>query len=208
MGKIKISGLILDYGGVISQSQNPENVDNILRTLKQDYNGFREVYQRQRAQYDRGEISGEQYWLNILQHYGLNPGGFDLASLVQEDVKSWTHLNEPMIQFITEGRSRIHKLAMISNMTHDTLAFMRAHYTWLELFDELCFSCEVGINKPDKEIYNTCLQELKLSRNECLFVDDSVKNVQGALEFGMHAIHYKNFSEFVLELDEKFCITW
>lgn len=207
MGTIRIRALILDYGGVISQPQNPKNMDNILRSLKQDYNSFREVYQRQRVQYDSGQISGEQYWINILQHYGLNPNGFDIARLIQEDVKSWTQLNESMIQFITEGRSKIHKLAMISNMTRDTLVFMRRHYGWLELFDELIFSCEVGINKPDREIYETCLRKLKVNRNECLFVDDSVKNVKGAMELGMPAIQFKTFSEFVLELDEKFYIT-
>lgn len=207
MSKIRIRALILDYGGVISQPQNPDNVNNILRSLKQDHNGFREVYRRQRAQYDSGQISGEQYWINILQHYGLNPNGFEIARLIQEDVKSWTQINESMIQFITEGRSKIHKLAMISNMTRDTLAFMRKHYSWLELFDELCFSCEVGKNKPDREIFETCLRKLKVYRNECLFVDDSAENVKGAMELGLPAIQFKTFSEFVLELDEKFCLT-
>ena len=207
MGKIRIRALILDYGGVISQPQNPENVNNILRSLKQDDNGFQEVYRRQRAQYDSGLFSGEQYWGNILQHYGLNPNGFDVARLIQEDVKSWTQINELMIQFITDSRSKIHKLAIISNMTRDTLVFMRSHYSWLELFDELCFSCELGKNKPDREIYETCLRKLKVCPGECLFVDDSMRNVKGAMELGMHAILFTNFSEFMLELDEKFCIT-
>ena len=206
MGMIKIRALILDYGGVISQPQNPKNVNNILRSLKQNHNGFGEVYRRQRAQYDSAQISGEQYWINILQHYGLNPNDFKVARLIQEDVKSWTQINESMIQFITECRSKITKLAIISNMTSDTLAFMRRHYDWLELFDELCFSCEIGINKPDREIYETCLRKLKISRNECLFVDDSLKNVKGAVELGLHAIQFKSFSEFVLEMDEKFYI--
>jgi putative hydrolase of the HAD superfamily len=207
MGKVRIRALILDYGGVISQPQNPENVNNILRSLKQDYYGFQEVYRRQRAQYDSGQISGELYWINILQYYGLDPNGYEIASLIQEDVKSWTQINESMIQFITESRSKISKLAIISNMTSDTLAYLRRHYNGLELFDELCFSCELGIIKPDREIYETCLRKLKLCPNECLFVDDSAKNVKGAMEIGMPAIQFKIFSEFVLELDEKFCLS-
>jgi putative hydrolase of the HAD superfamily len=207
MGKIRIRALILDYGGVISQPQNPENVTNILHSLEQDHNGFSEVYFRQRGQYDLGQLSGEQYWTDILQHYGLNPDGFDIARLIQEDVKSWTQLHESMIQFITESRSQIHRLAMLSNMTRDTLAFMRKHYSWLELFDELYFSCELGIKKPDREFYETCLRKLELSPNECLFVDDSVKNVKGAVEAGMPAIQFRTFSEFMLELDEKYSLS-
>ena len=206
MGKIRIRALILDYGGVISQPQNPENVNNILRSLGQVHDGFSEVYFRQRGQYDLGQISGEQYWSNILQHYGLNPQDFDIARLIQEDVKSWTQLNEAMIQFITESRSKIHRLAMLSNMTRDTLAFMRKHYSWLELFDALCFSCELGIKKPGREIYETCLKKLEISPNECLFVDDSERNVKGAMEAGMPAIYFTTFSEFMLELDEKYSL--
>jgi hypothetical protein len=35
MGKTKIRALILDYGGVISKPQNPDNVNNILKILSQ-----------------------------------------------------------------------------------------------------------------------------------------------------------------------------
>jgi HAD superfamily hydrolase (TIGR01509 family) len=93
---------------------------------------------------------------------------------------------------------------MISNMTRDTLSFLETRFTWLELFDGLCFSCDLGISKPDKRIYETCLRELDISPEECLFVDDSAKNVKGALESGLHAIQYKTFAEFVQELEVKF----
>jgi len=207
MDKIKIRAIILDYGGVISQPQNPENVNNILQSLKQEYIDFKEVYKSQRAQYDSGHISGEEYWINILRHYGLEPNGFEIARLIQEDVKSWTQINESMIQFITESRGKIHKLAMISNMTSDSLAFMKKHYHWLELFDELILSCEIGKNKPDRQIYEACLSRLNVCPNECLFVDDSIENVRGAMELGMYAIQFKTFSEFQLELSGKYCIT-
>ena len=207
MGKTSIRALILDYGGVISQPQNPENVSHILQILKQAGSGFPEVYRRQRSQYDRAQISGEQYWLNIAQHYGLEPHGFDLARLVQEDVQSWTQLNAAMLQLITEARRKIHRLAMLSNMTRDTLAFMSSHYGWLELFDVLCFSCELGVAKPDREIYETCLRMLQVSAQACLFVDDSVRNVSAAREAGMSAILFTSFAGFKQELEEQYAFT-
>ncbi len=207
MDKTKIRAIILDYGGVISQPQSAENVNNILQSLKQDHDDFEEVYKSQRAQYDSGQVSGEEYWINILQHYGLEPNSFEIAWLIQEDVRSWTHINEPMIQFITESRGKIHKLAMISNMTSDSLAFIKKHCHWLELFDELILSCEIGINKPDRQIYEACLRRLNVCPNECLFVDDSLENVKGAMESGMHAIQFETFSEFKLDLSGKYCIT-
>ena len=58
MEKIKIRALILDYGGVISKPQNPENVHTMLQILKQDdADDFRKVYESKRANYDNGQLS-------------------------------------------------------------------------------------------------------------------------------------------------------
>ena len=207
MGKIKIRTLILDYGGVISQPQNPENVNTILQCLGQDYDDFMQVYYDLRVGYDNGQLSGQEYWVRVLRHYGLNPNGFDLSRFIREDVNSWTHLNHAMLQFITERKNRIPKLAMISNMVEDTLVFMREHYDWLDLFDELVFSCELGVNKPEREIYEICLRKLLIPPSECLFVDDSAINVNGAIEVGMHGMQFKTYTQFMLDLDEKYCMT-
>ncbi len=207
MDRIKVRAIILDYGGVISQPQNSQIINDILRSLGQEYDGFKEVYRSQRGRYDSGQISGEEYWINILRHYGLEPSGFEIAHLIREDVRSWMQINEAMIQFITECRGKMHRLAMISNMTTDSLAFIKEHFQWLELFDELILSCEIGINKPDRQIYEACLRRLNMCPNECLFVDDSIENVKGAMELGMHAIQFRDFSEFLLELSGKFYIT-
>ncbi len=204
MKKTRIRALILDYGGVISKPQNPDNVNNILQILKLDDNDFKNVYQDKRENYDNGQLSGEEYWLNILQHYGLEPNGSEVTDLIQEDIKSWTQINDSMIQFIEESRAKLHKLAIISNMTRDTLAFMNRHFQWLELFDELIFSCEIGINKPDTRIYEACLSRLEISAQECLFVDDSEENVLGAMKSGMNVVHFKFFAQFWQESDKKF----
>lgn len=92
-------------------------------------------------------------------------------------------------------------------MVDDTLVFMREHYDWLDLFDELVFSCELGVNKPEKEIYEICLRKLKIPPGECLFVDNSAKNVKGAVNSGMHAIQFTTFSRFLDELEEKYLIS-
>jgi len=204
MGQTRIRALILDYGGVISESQNPDNVNNILQILRQDDNDFGNVYKSKRENYDNGQLSGEEYWLSILQHYGLEQSDSKVINLIQEDVKSWTQINDSMIQFIKEIRGKLHKLAIISNMTSDTLAFMKKHFQWLELFDELIFSCELGKNKPDTRIYEACLNRLELPPQECLFVDDSVENVHGAMKSGMKVIHFKSFLQFWQELDKNF----
>lgn len=207
MSKIPIKALILDYGGVISYPQNLENVNNLCQRLQQSASDFQTIYRSLRAPYDSGHHSAQHYWRNVLQASQLDPNGFAIDELIHEDVQSWTRLNEAMVQFIAESKGKFHKLAIISNMTRETLALMRREFAWLALFDELCFSCELGANKPGRAIYETCLNNLNLLPNECLFVDDSLENVEGALKVGIHAIHFKTFAEFLQELEERFSIT-
>lgn len=204
MSKTKIKALILDYGGVISQPQSSKNVNNIFKVLHVDHDEFREIYLREREHYDGGRTSGEEYWTSILKHFDFNPDDLDINFLIQEDVKSWTKLNQSMIDFIHDSHPKIQKLAVISNMMYDTLAFIRTHFSWLELFDVLIFSCDLGINKPDKRIYQACLQKLPVSADECLFVDDSVENVNAAIQTGMNAIQFTTYPKFLADLNEGF----
>ena len=201
MDKIQVRALILDYGGVISRPQNRTNINNILKILSRPYHDFEAVYFQERAAYDRGQITGEMYWQNVLKRLGHHANHADIPSLIQEDVKSWTHLNHSMIQFITEIKPKIPKLAIISNMTFDSLAVIKANFDWPDLFDVLVYSCELGINKPEQSIYEHCLHLLNLPPDACLFVDDSLENIQGALKLGLRTIHFRSFPEFLSEFE-------
>lgn len=204
MEKTRIRALVLDYGGVISKPQNPDNVNNILQMLSQEDNDFRSIYRSKRANYDNGQLSGEEYWHSIIQHYGLEQNDSQVTKLIQEDIKSWTLINDSMIQFIKESREKLHTLAIISNMTIDCLIYMKKHFQWLELFDELIFSCEFGKNKPDAKIYEAFLSRIEIPPQECLFADDLIENVDGAMKSGMNVIHFKSYLKFRQELKHNY----
>jgi len=201
MNKPQVRALILDYGGVLSRPQDTSSVERMAETLKQDGDGFRQVYRARRAPYDSGLLSGEQYWRGVLEHYGIRADGFDISHLIRHDIQSWTQINEQMVRFVMDVRGKIHKLAILSNMTQDTLAFMRRSFHWLELFDERIFSCEVGYSKPGRQIYEHCLDRLGVPPGDCLFVDDSAENVTGALKVGIPAIQFRSTAQFLAELD-------
>ncbi|MBN1581433.1 MAG: HAD family phosphatase [Anaerolineae bacterium] len=202
MSKTGINALIFDYGGVISKPQNPENIKRMLELVNQDYDDFMRVYTGLRPQFDSGQLSSDAYWTIVLEHLGIEATPAAISRLNHEDMASWTQINESMIRFLQQHRASIPKLAIISNMTWDTLLFMREHFQWLDLFDHLIFSCQLGIVKPDRAIYEACLDALAIPADECLFVDDSVANVRGAQAAGMAAIHFQTFDQFVLELGE------
>jgi len=94
MRKIKIGALILDYGGVISKPQAVEHVEKMRSVVKQDYEDFETIYRSHRAGYDSGHRTAAEYWAGVLKHFDIEPAEAKIAALIQEDIKSWTQLND------------------------------------------------------------------------------------------------------------------
>jgi len=181
-------------------------VEKMRSVVKQDYEDFETIYRSHRAGYDSGHKTATEYWTGVLKHFAIEPAETTIDALIQEDVKSWTRIHDSMIQFVEEIRTRTCKLAIISNMTEETLVCMRATFDWLNFFDELIFSCEIGTNKPDRKIYEVCLDKLRLSPGNCLFVDDSTENIDGASAVGMHTIQFISTDDFFSAFNRGFQI--
>ena len=64
-----------------------------------------------------------------------------------------------------------------------------------ELFDGVVISSEIGLAKPGQEIFHYTLQKFGLKGDECLFLDDNIKNVWAARESGLQAAWYKEPGE-------------
>ena len=201
---IKIRSVILDFGGVISQPQKKNFVEKAHKILKQNPSNLMKVCGNYRENFDNGRDTGEEYWSNILRHYGYPLNKSDIEALIVEDINSWIEINHEMLEFIVYVRKRIYNLSLISNMPFDTLDYVKTHFQWLDYFDVLTFSCEVGVNKPDSVIYDYCLGKIGVPSHECLFVDDSIANVDGAKRAGLNAVHFKSYSQFAEELEGKY----
>lgn len=143
-----------------------------------------------RADYDAGLVSGAAFWRAVGIHFGRRFGPNEIDMLISEDIAAWTHLNEEMVARLAAWRAHFGRLAMLSNMNVDILAFMRKHFAWLDLFDRLVFSCEEKLLKPDGRIYRCCLERLDLPPAACFFVDDTPANVSGARAQGLAAARF------------------
>jgi putative hydrolase of the HAD superfamily len=72
------------------------------------------------------------------------------------------------------------------------------------MFDEVIISGEVGMRKPDAEIYHHTLELLKVKPNESVFVDDLAHNIKGAAELGMIAVLHVDYDSTKMELEAIF----
>jgi len=67
-------------------------------------------------------------------------------------------------------------------------------------FDAIYISCELGLEKPDPDIYRSVEKDLGAKPGGYILMDDKIKNVEGARAAGWQAIHYRDGADPVDEL--------
>ena len=75
---------------------------------------------------------------------------------------------------------------------------------WDEMFDVVVISGEVGMRKPEPEIFEHTLALLGLPAAACVFVDDLAPNVAAAVEVGMVGVQHTSYEATRLELEALF----
>jgi putative hydrolase of the HAD superfamily len=90
--------------------------------------------------------------------------------------------------------------AILSNIGADVLASVERTFDWIHHFDVLVWSYQLGIVKPDPEIYRHTLRELGTNPEETLFIDDRRPNVEAARALGIQALEYSSVEQLREEL--------
>jgi len=99
-------------------------------------------------------------------------------------------------------RAKAHgiRTALLSNSWGNTYP----RDTWDGMFDDIVISGEVGLRKPEPEIFLLAAGRLNLRPAECVFVDDLQVNVDGARAVGMTGILHTSYDETRRELESLF----
>ncbi|MCZ4373679.1 HAD family phosphatase [Vibrio diazotrophicus] len=85
-------------------------------------------------------------------------------------------------------------LALTDNV-HEIVSHLKNTYTFWDLFDGAIVSADVGLLKPQPEIYQTLLSQYELKASQTVFIDDMPYNVKGAESVGIAAIQFENVSQ-------------
>jgi len=93
---------------------------------------------------------------------------------------------------------------LATNQERNRAAYMRTDMGFLDIFDHLFISCEMGAQKPQPAYYEYIEKALGLKKEEILFFDDALKNVKAAYQFGWHAEVYTTFEAFQRSLEKYF----
>jgi 2-haloacid dehalogenase len=90
----------------------------------------------------------------------------------------------------------------ITNWNDEKFALARGRFAFLNLFRDIVVSATERVIKPDPEIYAILCRRNGLQAADCVFIDDSEKNVHGARQAGMAGIHFVGAGDLRRRLSE------
>jgi len=197
-----IRAVILDYGEVLCQRPKVEALHSMASELGMDPAGFIALYGTSRDPYDQGVISAEEYWADFARRIGVEVDGRRIERLRVLDTEMWSVTSPEMTEWVGRLKEAGVRTALLSNMQHDMGAYARKNFDWLGAFDHQFLSCEVGLIKPDRAIFEHCIERMGVRAQETLFVDDREVNVRAATSVGIRAIQFRSVGQLREELQE------
>lgn len=184
-----IRGLIFDFGGVINnmrwdvstrlEEEHELEAGTIARTLYRNEHW-------EAVQEGRGD---EEVWRAAAHRALEEVAGRSMPPLHDRWLASWTPIKENIA--LVEALRPPYRVAVLSNAGRNLEGRIQDGMGIHHLFDEIVCSAVVGIAKPDHRIYHLAAERLGLPAEECVFIDDSRRNVAAAQEVGMAAIHFR-----------------
>ena len=201
MNNSHITTIIFDYGGVLLEwdprnlyrrffPNQPEAMEKFLTEINfMDWNAqqdkgrpFAEAVESLSAefpQYTHLIRAYDEYWEESLS--GVIPGS---------------------IEILRQLKAMKYPLYGLSNWSGETFRRAQHKYEFFELFDDMVISGDVKMIKLDPAIFELALQRFGKNAGECLYIDDSLPNIQQAQRMEFKTIHFESPEQLKKALQE------
>ena len=108
--------------------------------------------------------------------------------------------NTEMIEYARSLRGRA-RTAILSNSADGAREEEERRFGLSQIFDPICYSHELGVNKPDPQAYLLTLERLGASPDEVFFIDDHTEALVGAASLGIRGILHRNNAETIAAIE-------
>ena len=195
-----IKNIIFDMGGVLID-YNPEKTLYSLFDKETADILLREIFRNDIwSQKDRGVIFPDEI---MAQKKGVIPEAvFEKTCEMVNNFYPYMPPFEKMYDFIKQLKDKGYGIYLLSNASSD-FHERREGIPALSLFDGVLISADYKLLKPEKEIYLALYEKFSLKPEECFFIDDVQKNIDGAKATGMDGHCYYHGDIEILKKDMK-----
>jgi len=191
-----IKTVIFDYDGVVKKSQKLSlDIVDLYRISIEEYEKFIPRLKPIIEKFDKGLIAEEKFWLEFSAAMGKAVPE-KCGERAKKMYKDRFAFFPEIIGLIEKLKNEGFRLSILSNMFPYQAEIIK-EINRCSLFNDLFFSCEKELKKPDLEFYELVIRELNVRPQECLFIDDKEENLLPAEKLGMKTVLAKKQEQIV-----------
>lgn len=210
INKKSIKAVIFDVGGVLVLPKNSATIkinnsrnhnlgvhETITHKLKIPLDQWFDSIDSTYAEAYAGRVSEYTSISTISRNLKINPS--KIRDVIIKAYRKNFKQNKQLYRFAFKLRKKGYKIAILSDQWWlSKEAVIKPKY--MKKFNPAIISCDVGMRKPNPEIYKLTLKKLKLKPSECLFIDNQTWNLTPAKKLGMKTILFKDNKQLFKQL--------
>lgn len=182
-----MKAVLFDFDGVLTtdHSGSFSVCSYVSRAAGIDPEAFSAAYGRYNPQLQSGQRTHREVWGHICQELGR---AIPYEILFQSFLA--TPIDWEMVALVRELKSKGCRTGLVTDNKQDRLDAVLAFYNWYGLFDAIALSSAVGTGKDDPAIFDLVCNRLSLTPEDCVFIDNSARNLVIPQRMGFATILY------------------
>ena len=144
----------------------------------------------------KGKITEDEFWNKTIQRNKWNLKIHHFKKAIRDNFDEVEGTRE----IIEKLKNKGYKLGLLSDHAREWIDYCNKKFDYHRLFHSTQYSFEVEYYKTDKKAFKLILKKLGEIPEDCLFIDDSEKNIQVAKSVGLNVIQFKNSKQLKREL--------
>lgn len=175
------------------------DADDVLQTVPGGWYAAMEPYLGDRARAflhatwddELPTLAGKGDYLPMLAARLIEFGVSEPVDTIFREVWHRIEVSRRSLEIVNALRLAGYGVHLGTNQEKHRGSFMRATLGYDDVFDTSCYSYELGVAKPDPAFFAAAARRIGADPSTILFVDDSEKNVDGALRAGLNAVAWE-----------------
>lgn len=183
-----IRAILFDLGGVLFTNGTKKFIQDISSKYNLNPETVKDIMDGDiGSKYRESKITRDQFWKVVLQKLNIKE---DIKTLEDQWIGGY-ELIEGTKDIILD-LSKKYRVYYLSDNVRERVERINDRYNFLEWFHDGVFSHEVGVRKPNPEIYSYTLKKAQVLPEEAVFVDDKQSALDPAKEMGITTILFES----------------
>ena len=203
-GGPKIKQVLFDVGGVFVDAELDRYIQIGCAMFQTTPEALKQEMTEHLPALETGSIDSVTFWKELgesLWRAGKGKISYDnnFEGLWGNMLMATLSIDNRMLKVVELLKQNGYKVGIVSNVIAEHAAVLE-RVNFYSQFEPCVLSCNIGVRKPQPDIYRMAVKMSGVSLRSCLFIDDSPVNVQAAQELGMNGLVFSSIEQLCEDL--------